>query len=437
MRCRSIFLSSSASALPLTPFPFHPCLLNITRIQPPIIQQVPRRRVYYPIPLGEEWNLSVRNIRLESRYVWVMDFISICSFLRGYLIRSNSRFGFRSNPNFYKVDVLMRSPPGSYYITDFKEKTAEELELVSLIKTHATPVSSIHDIAESIASEIQAKFPSAVYTTLVFQQDVRKNFKIDSILKASCRFHRVSTDRERLTVENNSMYDCFTEWHFPIPLRSGHVISLYLITRERSESAVHYQTSRLKTPRSRFSLTSVHPTFGLHEEVARFAKQLQSGSAEGAALLLAQCLFHLADKQSPCKRLQRVTVKMSTAIPLKDPSRSEAVIAAERSQREFVNETFSACKIVLMRHQYEQSQRSLLSTELQSGLHRVLLALGSNLGNRVEMIESAVREMGDRGLTVVRTSALYETEPMYLEKQESFINGACEVRSTKAILHRR
>lgn len=333
--------------------------------------------------------------------------------------------------------MSVHSPPGSYYITDLEEKTAEKLELVSLIRTHATPVSPIHDIAESIASEIQAKFPSAVGTFLVFQPDIRRNFKIDNILKADCTFHRVSTDRERPTEEHSSIYNCFTEWQFPIPLRSGQVIVLRLETQERSESTIHYQTSRLETPRSPFRLSSVHPTFGLHEGVARFAEQLQSRSAEGAALLLAQCLFHLADKQSPCKRLQRVSVNMRTTIPIKDPSRSKAGIAAERSQRELVNETFSACNIVLMRHQYEQSQPSLLSTELQSGLHRVLLALGSNLGNRVEMIESAVREMGDRGLTVVRTSALYETEPMYLENQESFINGACEVRSTKAILHRR
>lgn len=322
-------------------------------------------------------------------------------------------------------------------MTDLEQKTAEELELVSLIKTHATPVSSIHDIAENIASDIRAKFPATLHTKLTFNPDIRKNFKIDNIIQAECIFHTVYTDTKRLIAEHNSIYYSFTEWHFPIPLRSGHIISLRLETQERSESTVHYQTSSLKNPRSRFSLTSVHPTFGLHEEVARFAEQLQSSNAEGAALLLAQCLFHLADKQSPCKRLQFVNVTMRTTLPLKGSKRSKAEIAAERSSRENVNDTFCACSIPLERHEYEQSQRNLLSTELQRGRHRALLALGSNLGKRVDMIESAVREMDNRGLTVVRTSALYETEPMYLENQESFINGACEVRGTNAAFHRR
>jgi 7,8-dihydro-6-hydroxymethylpterin-pyrophosphokinase len=35
--------------------------------------------------------------------------------------------------------------------------------------------------------------------------------------------------------------------------------------------------------------------------------------------------------------------------------------------------------------------------------------------------------MDSRGINVVRTSSLYETEAMYVVDQEPFINGACEV----------
>ncbi|CAD6587791.1 MAG: trifunctional dihydropteroate synthetase [Alectoria sarmentosa] len=94
------------------------------------------------------------------------------------------------------------------------------------------------------------------------------------------------------------------------------------------------------------------------------------------------------------------------------------------------NESYTSCNVHLDRHQYEKSQRGLVSSNVQSGRHRAYLALGSNLGNRVEMIESAVREMSNRGLGVLRTSALYETKPMYLENQESFINGACEIETS-------
>jgi len=55
------------------------------------------------------------------------------------------------------------------------------------------------------------------------------------------------------------------------------------------------------------------------------------------------------------------------------------------------------------------------------------IALGSNLGNRVGMIEDACDRMEKRGIKIQRTSSLWETEPMYVLDQESFINGVCEV----------
>jgi len=56
------------------------------------------------------------------------------------------------------------------------------------------------------------------------------------------------------------------------------------------------------------------------------------------------------------------------------------------------------------------------------------IALGSNLGDRIAMIEQACNEMDKRGIRVRRTSCLWETEPMYVLDQDRFINGACEVR---------
>ncbi|KAI1130554.1 Dihydropteroate synthase [Nemania abortiva] len=57
------------------------------------------------------------------------------------------------------------------------------------------------------------------------------------------------------------------------------------------------------------------------------------------------------------------------------------------------------------------------------------IALGSNLGDRVAMIEQACREMDARGIKVKRTSSLWETEPMYVLDQGRFVNGACEVET--------
>ncbi|KAH6895563.1 Dihydropteroate synthase-like protein [Thelonectria olida] len=57
------------------------------------------------------------------------------------------------------------------------------------------------------------------------------------------------------------------------------------------------------------------------------------------------------------------------------------------------------------------------------------IALGSNLGDRVAEIERACNEMDKRGIKVKRTSSLWETEPMYVEDQARFVNGACEVET--------
>lgn len=61
------------------------------------------------------------------------------------------------------------------------------------------------------------------------------------------------------------------------------------------------------------------------------------------------------------------------------------------------------------------------------GLHRAFIALGSNLGDRVEMIEKACLEMDRAGIKVKRTSSLFETTPMYVLDQGTFMNGVCEV----------
>lgn len=58
------------------------------------------------------------------------------------------------------------------------------------------------------------------------------------------------------------------------------------------------------------------------------------------------------------------------------------------------------------------------------------IALGSNLGDRIEWIEKACNEMDARGIKVTKTSSLWETKPMYVLDQNEFINGVCEVRST-------
>ncbi|TKA77754.1 hypothetical protein B0A49_06730 [Cryomyces minteri] len=62
------------------------------------------------------------------------------------------------------------------------------------------------------------------------------------------------------------------------------------------------------------------------------------------------------------------------------------------------------------------------------GMHRAYIALGSNVGDRIDMVERACNEMAHLPeINILRTSGLWETKAMYVENQNNFVNGACEV----------
>jgi 2-amino-4-hydroxy-6-hydroxymethyldihydropteridine diphosphokinase len=58
------------------------------------------------------------------------------------------------------------------------------------------------------------------------------------------------------------------------------------------------------------------------------------------------------------------------------------------------------------------------------------LGLGSNIGDRRAHLESAAGKLGDHGVEVVRSSSVYETEPVGLVlDQPSFFNACLRVRT--------
>jgi len=77
-------------------------------------------------------------------------------------------------------------------------------------------------------------------------------------------------------------------------------------------------------------------------------------------------------------------------------------------------------------------ERSFFALELpkepeRGGKHKVFIGLGSNLGDRYKNISDAVVEMERRGIRVKRTSSLYQSAPMYVIDQPTFLNGVCQV----------
>ncbi|HKS68351.1 MAG TPA: 2-amino-4-hydroxy-6-hydroxymethyldihydropteridine diphosphokinase [Candidatus Acidoferrales bacterium] len=57
---------------------------------------------------------------------------------------------------------------------------------------------------------------------------------------------------------------------------------------------------------------------------------------------------------------------------------------------------------------------------------RVYLSLGSNMGDRAANIGRALKELGERGFRIARSSSLYETEPVEVRDQPWFLNSVAE-----------
>jgi 2-amino-4-hydroxy-6-hydroxymethyldihydropteridine diphosphokinase len=72
---------------------------------------------------------------------------------------------------------------------------------------------------------------------------------------------------------------------------------------------------------------------------------------------------------------------------------------------------------------------SAVPSDTDTYSYRVYLAVGSNLGDRYHNIRTALRllSLDDDNIRVVRTSFLYDTEPMYVTDQPAFLNGAVEI----------
>jgi len=56
-------------------------------------------------------------------------------------------------------------------------------------------------------------------------------------------------------------------------------------------------------------------------------------------------------------------------------------------------------------------------------VHKVFIAIGSNLGDRMKNIEVALKKMEDYGLRIIKKSSIIETEPYGFKEQGKFLNG--------------
>ena len=171
----------------------------------------------------------------------------------------------------------------------------------------------------------------------------------------------------------------------------------------------------LKAPsRQALGVTAVpdHGTldYGLHEHLAIQAQTDSFPTAEALGSYLADEAYTIADARCPNNGITRVAITISRPAAGGNVGMEAVVIARERWEL--------SCP--------PSEQLATLGVQ---GKHRAFVALGANIGDRISNIEEACRMMDSRGIRILQTSALYETEAMYVVDQDPFINGACEVSS--------
>ena len=316
------------------------------------------------------------------------------------------------------------SPNGIDLPGDLKEPNADISTIIADALKHTTPSSSIIDAAGPIHASLVARYPRAYSVISQYSSlDIKSGVKVEGLSKSYSIVKTVLDDVRHTDTQkgvgSSTEYNVITGWHLPISKTSlGKIIDITIKTTEHLTPSVCNLPSKVVQSREHSKLGQVHPTFDVHLKAAERALPSITEEDETAPLRLARLVFDLADEQSPCKGIDRVTIKMK--------------ISAKKTEKRSTDSVQIFSYTSVDRDRYEKSQHSKLTNMLPNGLHRVYIALGSNVGDRIANIESACQQMEDRGIKVTRTSALYETKAMYLEDQESFINGACEVSGTQA-----
>jgi dihydroneopterin aldolase len=105
----------------------------------------------------------------------------------------------------------------------------------------------------------------------------------------------------------------------------------------------------------------------------------------------------------------------------------QSVIVSINKRRIFQDGTLPSVKITRRVDGFRSSNLFKDGYPRHYRIHRAFIAIGSNVGDRLSMIEEACKIMDSEAIKVVRTSSLYETKAMYVVDQDQFLNGVCQV----------
>ena len=172
--------------------------------------------------------------------------------------------------------------------------------------------------------------------------------------------------------------------------------------------------------------------FQFHDEVFQSMQSQEFANPQDLAERLVLTVYTMSDRK-PMQASPDVVRSRSEIYSSLEPINADLPTNISKNERPPSHSIIAYEQMSLS--EYSHLKRSTDKQHQLGCKHRAYIALGSNIGDRVANIEQACNLMDARGLKVIHTSGLYETAPMYLEDQQSFINGACEVGLLFAIIH--
>ena len=308
-------------------------------------------------------------------------------------------------------------PPGVKGLQGPQQSILEATRIRAAVLENYSPVRSILQSESSIRDSIISSFPLLRYTSINFIPGLERKYHIQGLIAADCTFFKSNPNSKASgqIVLLDHIQICST-WRLDIVGNStGSSFLLNLKTVGQFMSSIPDRQIFSVDESEDQTLGNLHPSLHVHQQIATLAKQLLLINSESVMLQLIRSTYKLADQQFSCKKLQNITMTIRLGNGKCKPCGTGNIYATTKS--------FS-------RLQYERIEHNVQNYTPSQRHHRAYIALGSNIGDRIDMIESACNEMSDQETKLMRTSALYETKAMYLEEQDHFINGVCEVSET-------
>ena len=228
--------------------------------------------------------------------------------------------------------------------------------------------------------------------------------------------------------------ECMTNWMCPAHIdgiRVGVKVQLtthHSITRQLPEEVDSTQASTQNSASrpSEFADAFDHNVlFNLHRDVLQGTSMGEYEDVMDFSQRSVLSAFLLSDNSNLTLPLE--SVRMMLDHYRYNQASDQRNLSASHGTRKLTSTTPSTASLHMNRSEYHNITRSAFSETQSSNHHSVYVALGSNVGDRISMIEQACKSMEARGTKILRTSALYETAPMYLKDQPPFLNGVCHV----------